>query len=567
MKISSSVKTLFHTFKPEFLSSLKNYSTKQLSADITAGVIVGIVALPMAIAFAIASGVTPEKGIITAVIAGFIISALGGSKVQVGGPTGAFIIIVSGIVEQYGVNGLIISTVLAGILLIIMGLAKLGSVIKFVPYPVIVGFTAGIALIIFSTQMKDLFGMQVQNIPSGFVEKWIFYAQNVSYISQPAAIVGLASVICIIIWQHFIHKIPGSLIVIILSTIIVTVFNIPVETIGSRFGSLPQSIPNAEVPAINIYTIKQLLAPAVTIAILGAIESLLSAIVADGMIGTKHKSNTELIAQGIANVITPLFGGIPATGAIARTATNIRNGGRTPIAGITHAVVLLLMMFFLADFALMIPMPALAAVLVVISYNMSGLKSIRSVMKSPKSDAFIMLTTFLLTVIFDLTVAIYTGMILAAFLFMKRMASVTNIESITRDFYDVEGEEAPDDPMAINKKTIPAGVEVYEVSGPFFFGVANKFRDEFDKIGNLPKIFVLRMRNVPTIDATALNMLEQFYYDFTKKGIKIILSGVNTAPYATMEKSGFLDVIGRENTLKDIDAALVRVNEVLAEMQ
>lgn len=546
-------------FKPELFNSLKRYNTRQFGSDLTAGIIVGIVALPMAIAFAIASGVAPEKGIVTAVIAGFIISALGGSKVQIGGPTGAFIIIVSGIVEQYGFNGLIVSTVMAGVILLVMGLAKLGTIIKFVPYPLIVGFTAGIALTIFSTQMKDLFGLDIAHVPSGFIEKWACYASHISTTSLAATILGVLSIVFIAIWQKYITRIPGSLVVIIIATAVVAIFNIPVETIGSRFGSLPQNLPPAKIPDMSFEMIRGLISPAITIAILGAIESLLSAIVADGMIGSKHNSNTELVAQGIANIVTPLFGGIPATGAIARTATNVKNGGRTPIAGMIHALVLLLMMLFLSNLSLLIPMPVLAAVLVVISYNMSGWKSFRSVLKSPRSDSVVMLVTFFLTIIFDLTVAIYSGMILASFLFMRRVSLASNVDIITDEFeYSEE-----DDPMAITKKVVAKGIEVYEVSGPFFFGVANKFRDEFDKISKHTEIIVLRMRNVPIIDATALNMLEQFYFDFQKKGIDVVLSGVNPVPLETMQRAGFIDIIGIENVHPDIDKALERANYIL----
>jgi SulP family sulfate permease len=560
--------TIFSFFYPELFSSLKNFNKKQFFSDISAGVVVGILALPLAIAFAIASGVSPDKGIITAVIAGFIISAFGGSKVQIGGPTGAFIIIVSGIIEQYGVNGLMISTIMAGVLLIIMGIARLGSVIKFVPHPVIVGFTAGIALTIFSTQIKDIFGLQIEKVPSDFIEKWICYFQNFSTISINSAIIGLGSVIFIVLWQKIsnkfpksiIQKLPASLMVIIVATILTNLFNINIETIGSRFGSIPQSIPNPDVPQMSFEVIKALISPAITIAVLGAIESLLSAVVADGMIGSKHRSNTELIAQGIANVITPLFGGIPATGAIARTAANVKNGGKTPIAGITHAVVLLLIMLFLGKFALLIPMPCLAAVLVVVAYNMSGWRLFSGIMKSSKSDGLILLLTFFLTVVFDLSVAIYSGMILASFLFMRRMANVSNIGIITNEF-DTNAEE--NDPNALSKKKVPEEVEVYEITGPFFFGAANKFRDEIDRFNKNPKILIIRMRNVPTIDSTGLNMLENLYQDSAKKGTQLVLSGVHFAVLATIRKSGFNNIIGEKNILGNIDDALDRAREIL----
>ncbi|MDR0926905.1 MAG: sulfate permease [Ignavibacteria bacterium] len=555
-------------FRPELIDSLKNYNVKTLLADTSAGIVVGIVALPLAIAFAIASGVSPDKGIITAVIAGFIISTFGGSKVQIGGPTGAFIIIVSGIIEQYGMQGLMISTIIAGIILIIMGVAKLGSVIKFVPHPVIVGFTAGIALTIFSTQIKDIFGLDIPKVPSDFIEKWACYIQYFTTINPITAGLGIGSVLFIIAYQKisnlypksFIQKIPGSLVVIIIATLIVHLLHLDIETIGTRFGSIPDSIPDPSVPIINFEVIKSLMSPAITIAVLGAIESLLSAVVADGMLGAKHRSNTELIAQGIANIASPLFGGIPATGAIARTATNVRNGGKTPVAGIIHSIVLLLIMLFLGKYALLIPMPTLAAVLVVVSYNMSGWRLFKGIISSSKSDALILIITFFLTVIFDLTVAIYSGMILASFLFMRRMANVSNLDIITKDI----NEEA-DDPNSIKKRKVPASVEVYEVSGPFFFGAANKFRDQIDKLGRKPKVLIIRMRNVPTIDATGLNMLENLYKDSLKKGTQLVLSGVHFAPLTTMRRTGFLEMINEDNVLGNIDDALDRAREIIGE--
>jgi SulP family sulfate permease len=546
--------------KPELLSSLKGYNKSQFFSDATAGVIVGIVALPLAIAFAIASGVTPEKGIITAVIAGFIISALGGSRVQIGGPTGAFIIIVYGIVQQYGVNGLAIATMMAGVMLVLMGTFKFGTIIKFIPYPVVVGFTSGIALLIFSTQIKDFFGLAIVSVPAEFHEKWITYFYSFSSLNYYSFGVAALALFTMIFWSRITQKIPGSLIALILTTVIVQIFDLPVETIGSKFGDIPSSIPAPQSFSINFSVVKGLFAPALTIALLGAIESLLSAVVADGMIGSKHKSNMELIAQGVANIVTPIFGGIPATGAIARTATNIKNGGRTPIAGIIHAVTLLLIMLFFGGFAKLIPMATLASVLIIVSYNMSEWRSFKALLKSPKSDILVLLATFLLTVTLDLTVAIEFGMILAAFLFMKRMAEVTNVNIVSREMDD---EEKTTDPNSVEKKHIPAGVEVYEINGPFFFGAATKFKDQILAMKNAPKVRIIRMRNVPAIDATGIQTIKSFYYDFKKVGTTLILSGVHTQPLVAMTHAGLFDVLGEENIHSTFDSALERSCEIL----
>ncbi|MFZ1313169.1 MAG: SulP family inorganic anion transporter, partial [Chitinophagaceae bacterium] len=423
-------------FRPKIVDTLKSYSRQQFSRDLMAGLIVGIVALPLAIAFAIASGVSPEKGLYTAVIAGFIISAMGGSRVQIGGPTGAFIVIVYGIVQVHGVNGLIIATFMAGIMLIIMGFARLGSVIKFIPHPLIIGFTSGIALIIFSSQMKDFFGLQMGVVPADFLDKWISYVANFRTVNVYAVLLAVATVLIILFWPKITHKIPGSLIAILVTTAAMQWFNLPVETIGSRFGSIPSSLPTPVVPDIDFATIKELIQPAFTIALLGGIESLLSAVVADGMIGGNHKSNMELVAQGTANIFSSLFGGIPATGAIARTATNVKNGGRTPVAGIIHAITLLLIMLFVGKWAALIPMATLAGILVVVAYNMSEWESFMSVFKGPRSDVAVLLTTFFLTVIIDLTVAIEIGMILAAFLFMRKMIKFSDVSMLTKDLED-----------------------------------------------------------------------------------------------------------------------------------
>ncbi len=533
--------------KPKLFTTLKNYTKEQFIADATAGVIVGIVALPLAIAFGIASGVTPEKGIITAIIAGFIISAFGGSRVQIGGPTGAFIIIA-------------IATIMAGVILVIMGLVKFGSLIKFIPYPVVVGFTSGIALLIFSTQMKDFFGLQIQKVPSEFHEKWSAYFGALTTVNFYVLGIALLALSIMIFWPKVTHRIPGSLIAILVTTVLVMVFKLPVDTIGSKFGEIPSNIPMPSYFEINLSVIKNLIGPATVIALLAAIESLLSAVVADGMIGGKHRSNMELIAQGLANIITPIFGGIPATGAIARTATNIKNGGRTPVAGIIHALTLLLIMLFFGSYAKLIPMATLAAILVVVAYNMSEWHSFKSLLKSPASDVAVLLTTFFLTVVFDLTIAIEIGMVLAVLLFMKRMAEVSNVSVITRELEDQE--EQPDS-NAIDKKQIPLGVEVFEINGPFFFGAAKKFKDEMLAIEEPPKVRIIRMRNVPAIDATGLQTLRDFYHDAKKLKTHMILSGVHTQPLYAMTQAGLFDLYGEDNIFGNIDDALDHAREIL----
>ena len=547
--------------KPKLFTTLKDYSSKQFISDITAGTIVGIVALPLAIAFGIASGVTPEKGLITAIIAGFIISFLGGSRVQIGGPTGAFIVIVYGIIQQYGFNGLIIATIMAGVILVIMGFARFGAIIKFIPYPVVVGFTSGIALLIFSTQVKDFFGLSIDKVPSEFIDKWIDYSIHLSSINFYAFGIAALSLLIIISFPKVTHKIPGSIVALIITTVIAQIFHFPVETIGSKFGELPSSLPSPVFPQIDFAVIKNLIGPATTIAILAAIESLLSAVVADGMIGGKHRSNMELIAQGVANIVTPLFGGIPATGAIARTATNIKNGGRTPVAGIIHAFVLLLITLFFGQYARLIPMATLAAILVVVAYNMSEWRSFIQIFKSPKSDVIVLITTFGLTVIFDLTIAIQVGMVLAVFLFMRSMAMVTNVGIITRELKDEEDELH--DRNAIQNKKVPEGVEVFEINGPFFFGAVSKFRDSMRFIENPPKVLIIRVRNVPAIDGTGIHALEEVYNNSKRKGTELILSGVHTQPLMALEQSGFLKIIGENNVLGNIDDSLDRAREIL----
>lgn len=546
--------------RPKLFTTLRDYNKNQFISDLTAGIIVGIVALPLAIAFGIASGVTPEKGIITAIIAGFIISAFGGSRVQIGGPTGAFIIIVYGIVQNYGTSGLLIATIMAGVILVIMGFARLGSIIKFIPYPVVVGFTSGIALLIFSTQIKDFFGLSIKNVPSEFHEKWIAYFQTFSSLNLYAFGIAVFALLIMIFWNKITHRIPGSLMAIIVTTILVQIFNLPVDTIGSIFGEIPSNLPSPTFYEIDLHVIKNLIGPATTIALLAAIESLLSAVVADGMIGGRHRSNMELIAQGLANIVTPIFGGIPATGAIARTATNIKNGGRTPVAGIVHALTLLLIMLFFGKWATLIPMATLASILIIVAYNMSEWRSFKSLLKSPRSDVVVLLTTFFLTVIFDLTIAIEIGMVLAVLLFMRRMSLVTNVGIITRELQD---EEETIDPNAINTKSVPVGVEVFEINGPFFFGAASTFKDAARVIEDPPKVRIIRMRNVPAIDATGLHTLREFYKDSHKQGTKLILSGVHAQPLFAMTQAGLLDLFGEDNIHGNIDDALDRAREIL----
>ena len=555
------------TFKPRLLTSLKNYNKKTLTADIMAGIIVGIVALPLAIAFGIASGVTPEKGIITAIVAGFIVSAFGGSRVQIGGPTGAFIIIIYGIIQQYGFQGLTIATLMAGFFLILFGLLRLGTIIKYIPYPIIVGFTSGIAVTIFTTQIKDLFGLQLASVPSDFVEKWIVYARNSDSADLWSSIVGIVSVIIIAITPRFSKKIPGSLIAIILMTVLALILKnycgvTSIETIGDRF-TINAQLPEAQLPGLNWETIKSLVSPALTIAILGAIESLLSATVADGVIGDHHDSNTELIGQGLANLATPLFGGIPATGAIARTMTNINNGGKTPVAGIIHAIVLVLIVLFLMPLAKYIPMACLAGVLVVVSYGMCGWRSFIALMKNPKSDVTVLLITFFLTIIFDLTIAIEVGLIIACLLFMKRMSETTDVKVIMDE---IDPNDESDIKLENNEHLIiPNGVEVYEINGPYFFGAGNRFEEIMASFGDRPKVRIIRMRKVPFVDSTGIHNLTNLCIMSQKEGIQIVLSGVNPKVHAVLARSGFYELIGEENICSHINIALEKAKEIAGE--
>ena len=553
-------------FQPKLFSSLKNgYDKTKLVQDLLAGVIVGIVALPLAIAFGIASGATPEAGILTAIVAGFIISFLGGSKVQIGGPTGAFIVIVYGIIQEYGMSGLCIATFMAGAFLILMGVLHLGTIIKYIPYPIIVGFTSGIALTIFATQVKDLFGLQIAEVPAGFIDKWIAYFQNFDTVNWWSLLVGVGSILIIVFTPKVSRKLPGSLVAIIVMTIVCLILKgvgvEGIETIGDRF-SISTNLPQAEVPKLDWNSIRGLAQPAMVIAMLGAIESLLSAAVADGVIGDRHDSNQELIAQGVANMVTPLIGGIPATGAIARTMTNINNGGRTPVAGIVHAVVLALIYLFLMPLVQFIPMACLAGILVVVSYNMSEWRSFKAILKNPKSDIIVLLVTFFLTVIFDLTIAIEVGVLIACLLCMKRMAETTNV-SVLSDEIDPNADS--DVQGNLDHLTIPEGVKVYEINGPYFFGIGNKFEEMMGDMGGRAKVRIIRMRKVPFIDSTGVHNLQNMCRMCSQMGVKVVLSGVNPQVMKVIEDAGMDDVVGKENICSHINLALKRAEEILSE--
>lgn len=556
-------------FKPKLLSVLKNYSMADFSTDLMAGIIVGIVALPLAIAFGIASGVSPEKGIITAIVTGFIISFLGGSKVQIGGPTGAFIVIIYGIIQEYGIEGLMVATLLAGVLLVLLGAFKLGTVIKFIPYPIIVGFTSGIAVTIFTTQIADIFGLDFQGekVPGDFIGKWLIYFRHFDSVNWWNATVSIISVFIIAITPKFSKKIPGSLIAIVVVTAAVYCIKTyagitSIDTIGDRF-SIQAQLPEANVPSLDWEAIKNLFPVAVTIAVLGAIESLLSATVADGVIGDRHDSNTELIAQGIANIVSPIFGGIPATGAIARTMTNINNGGRTPVSGIVHAVVLLLILLFLMPLAQYIPMACLAGVLVIVSYNMSGWRTFMALLRNPKSDVVVLLITFFLTVIFDLTIAIEVGLLIACVLFMKRVMETTEI-SVIRD--EIDPNQESDLEVHEEHITLPKGIEVYEINGPYFFGIATKFEEIMSQLGDRPKIRIIRMRKVPFIDSTGIHNLANLCEMSQKENIHIILSGVNPKVHQVLEKSGFYELLGEDNICSNINEAVAKATETISKL-
>ncbi len=548
-------------FKPKLFTALKTYNKETFTSDLFSGLTVGVVALPLAMAFAIASGVGPEKGLFTAIVAGFLISFFGGSKVQIGGPTGAFVVLVAEIMEKYGYSGLVYATIMAGIFLIIFGISKMGGIIRFIPFPVTTGFTSGIAVVIFSTQIKDFFGIKMATPPADFILKWKAYAANFSSVNLSALSIGIFTIIIIIAVKKLFPKIPAMLIGMIISTILAYALGLNIETIGSKFGDLPRTLPAPSIPKFDIATIKMLASPAFTVAMLAAIESLLSATVADGMTGDHHRSNTELIAQGIANIGSAIFGGIPATGAIARTATNIKSGGKSPVSGIIHAVTLALILLFLSPLAKLIPLATLAAILIVVSYNMAEIKHFKAMFKAPKSDLSVLLITFLLTVFIDLTVAVQVGIALAAILFIKRMAEVANVGMITKSIKD-DGSEATDI-NSITKREVPEEVEVFEINGPFFFGAASKFKNSL-KLDPLKKILILRMRDVPAIDATGLQVLRELNDGYRKSDMTLILSGVHAQPVIALNKCGLWKEIGEENIFGNIDDALNRAREILS---
>lgn len=546
-------------FKPKLFTVLKaGYNRRQLSSDVLAGIVVGIVALPLAVAFAVASGVSPERGLVTAIVAGFFISFFGGSRVQIGGPTGAFIVIIVGVISQYGLDGLLISTILAGIFLILFGILKLGALLKYFPHPLIVGFTSGIALVIFSTQVKDALGLNIENLPSGFILKWNSYFSNLNTTNLYALAITLLTILIVVFSKRLVVKVPGSIIAIFLGTAAVQIFKLPVNTIETFFGEIPTTF-HLEFPKINFEEVGYYFQPALTIALLGAIESLLSAVVADGMIGSNHRSNTELIAQGIANVVTPFFGGIPATGAIARTATNVKNGGRTPVAGIVHAFTLLLIMLFFGRWVKLIPMSVLAGILIVVAYNMSEWRTFRSILKGSVFDVLVLLTTFFLTVLVDLTVAIEVGVVLSAILFMKRMADMGKVipERIDSDVID-------------DYSALPRGIGIYEISGPLFFASAKEYCEVLKSMGTTSKVMIIRMRHVPFVDATGVHNFKEALKILKTSGTKVVLSGVNDAVCADIKKAGIDQLIGKENIYPSFDLALEgakRLNEEVSKKQ
>ena len=548
---------------PKLVTTLRNYDRRQFAHDLAAGAIVGVVALPLAIAFAIASGVTPDRGLWTAIVAGFIISALGGSRVQIGGPTGAFVVIVYSIVQKYGVDGLIVATFMAGVLLIIFGIARFGGAIKFIPHPVVIGFTSGIAVVIFSGEVKDLLGLRMGAVPPDFIGKWIAYggATGVSWSASGLAALSLA---IILFWPRISRRIPGPLVALVVGTVIARVLELPIETIGSRFGAISVSLPRPHIPDISLAQAMSLVGPAFAIALLGGIESLLSAVISDGMIGGRHRSNMELVAQGVANIASASFGGIPATGAIARTATNVKNGGRTPIAGIVHTLTLLLITAVFGRWASSIPMAVLAAILAVVAYHMSEWRSFVAELRSPRSDIVVMFTTFILTVIVDITVAIEVGMVLAAFLFIKRMAEVTNINAVTRELRDEDGDDEGD-PAAVRRRIVPRGVEVYEINGPFFFGAAETFKETLATVAGNPRVLIIRMRSVLALDSTGMHALKEVVHRSRREKTLVLLSDVHMQPLVALTGSAVLDEIGKENLFGNLDDALSRARQYLGE--
>ncbi len=539
--------------EPKLFSVLKEgYTFKQFQGDLMGGLTVGVVALPLAIALAIASGVKPEQGLYTAIVAGFVIAVLGGSRVQISGPTGAFVVIVYGVVQRYGYDGLVVATLIAGVMLVIMGLARMGALLKFVPYPVIVGFTSGIALIIFSSQVNDFLGLRIEKVPADFVEKWIEFVRHAGNVDPYTLALGLGSLLIIVLWPRITHRIPGQLIAILVATAVVQYFQLPVETIQSRFGAMPTNLPSPQLPTVTWASFQELFSPAITIAILAALESLLSSVVADGMTGTRHRSNMELIGQGAGNIASAIFGGIPATGAIARTATNIKSGGKTPIAAVIHAVFLLLVLLFIGKWAALIPMATLAAVLIVVAYNMSEWREFQHLLKSPRGDVAVLLATFLLTVFIDLTVAIQVGILLAAFLFLQKMSKEAHVAVITDTLHEDEEFKTRD----MSKIEVPKRVEVFEVTGSLFFASVSQFKESIRVVSRKPKVIILRMRNVPTIDASGIHILEELVDEMhSARGI-VVFSAVSPSVYREMEASGFIESVDRRNFAPDIFGAL-----------
>jgi SulP family sulfate permease len=539
---------------PKLVTTLKTYDRTQFLADVTAGVIVGIVALPLAVAFAIASGVTPDRGLYTAIIAGFLISALGGSRVQIGGPTGAFVVLVYGIVQQHGVDGLLVATIMAGMLLIGFGLGRLGAAIKFIPFPVVTGFTAGIAVILIVQQLRDVLGLRLASAPPELIERLGTYFTHLDSVNPAAVGISAGTLLLLWLWPRVSHRVPAPFVALIVTTVLAELLHLPLETIGTRFGRIDAGFPHLSLPGISLAQIRELVGPALAIAALGGIESLLSAVVADGMIGGRHRSNMELVAQGVANVVTPLFGGIPATGAIARTATNVKSGARTPVAGIIHALTLLLITLFFGRMAGLVPLATLAAIVLWVAFKMAEWQVFRSELSAPRSDALVMLTTFLLTALVDLTTGIAVGMVLASFLFIKRMSEVTDVTVVSQDFQDAR--PSADHSGAIYRRKVPKGVEVYEINGPFFFGAAEKFKDTLSEVSKKPKVLIVRMRNVPAIDSTAMHALRDLVRRTRRDGTRVLLSDVQPQPLAALERAGLLTEIGSDNICSDIDAAL-----------
>lgn len=545
---------------PKLFTCMKEYTKEQFLKDFIAGLIVAVIALPLSIALAISSGVSPEKGLYTAIIGGFIVSFLGGSRVQIGGPTGAFIIIVYGIVERYGITGLTVATMMAGVFLVIMGILKFGKGIKYIPYPITTGFTCGIAVCIFSTQIKDFFGLNIETVPSQFIQKWASFIGHMNTINLYATFIGVLSIAIILLWPKINKKIPGTLIALIMATVITLLFKLPIETIGSRYGNLSAELPKIAIENININMIKELLIPSITIAILAAVESLLSAVVADGMIGGNHRSNMELVAQGAANVFSGLFGGIPVTGAIARTAASVKNGGRTPVTGIVHAISLLLIMFLFMPYVKLIPMPSLAAILIVVSYNMGEWGSFKRLKLAPKSDVIVFLTAFFLTVLLDLVVAIGVGMVLASFLFMKKMEDYTEVKCLQ------EQEEDEDFSMLIKEAKSPETLSFYEIKGPFFFAVASKVKGLTDNLEEHCNILIIKMSKVSTIDATAYHELENLYQVCRNQNIELVILKAKENVLSVLDKYGYVKQLGKESFCSNIEQAINRVN-YLAEIK